>query len=85
MDENKKKELLSKLPLEATYIPAVDKGMTVGACWMLMLHGRGDRKESYEMLSREINVTGLHYLALNAPYSMGIPMMEGYSWYDEHL
>ncbi len=76
---------LEKLPLSYSFIPAVNKGMTDGSRWMLLLHGRGDSKASYEVLAREINVTGMNYLALNAPFPMDMGFMEGYSWYDLHL
>jgi len=76
---------LENLPLAYSFIPAVNKGMTDGSRWMLLLHGRGDSKSSYEILAKEINVTGVNYLALNAPFSMSMGFMEGYSWYDEHF
>lgn len=76
---------LDKLPLSYSYIPAVNKGMTDGSKWMLLLHGRGDNKSSYEVLAKEINVTGVNFLALNAPFPMPMGFMEGYSWYDEHF
>lgn len=67
------------LPLEAFYIPAVNKGMTSGHKIMLTLHGRGDSLHSYKTLTQEINVTGLSYLLLNAPFTE----MFGYTWYDD--
>jgi len=76
---------LDQVPLDYSYIAAVNKGMTDGSRWMLLLHGRGDSKQSYEILAKEINVTGVHFLALNAPFSMSMGFMEGYSWYDQHL
>ena len=75
---------LENLPLDYSFIPAVNKGMTDGSRWMLLLHGRGDSKASYEILAKEINVTGVNFLALNAPFSMSMGFMEGFSWYDLH-
>ncbi|MCR9203281.1 MAG: dienelactone hydrolase family protein [Halobacteriovoraceae bacterium] len=67
------------VPLESHYIPAVNKGMTSGNKVMLTLHGRGDSLHSYKTLTQEINVTGLSYLLLNAPFTE----MFGYTWYDD--
>ncbi len=44
---------------------------------MIIMHGRGDVKESFIPITREINVTGLSYRLLDAP----TPFMFGYSWY----
>tara|TARA_R110000868_G_scaffold132380_3_gene343196 strand:+ start:20366 stop:20974 length:609 start_codon:yes stop_codon:yes gene_type:complete len=44
---------------------------------MIIMHGRGDVKESFIPITREINVTGLSYRLLDAPS----PFMFGYSWY----
>tara|TARA_R110000868_G_scaffold104087_8_gene286305 strand:- start:9144 stop:9752 length:609 start_codon:yes stop_codon:yes gene_type:complete len=44
---------------------------------MIIMHGRGDVKESFIPISREINLTGLSYRLLDAP----TPFMFGYSWY----
>ncbi len=78
-------QTLNQLPLSYSFIPAVNKGMTNGSSWMLLLHGRGDSKSSYEILAKEINVTGVNFLALNAPFAMDMGgFMEGYSWYDMH-
>lgn len=46
---------------------------------MLMLHGRGDSLESYKVFAKEINVTGLNYILLNAPAKIDF----GYSWYHD--
>ncbi len=76
---------LKKIPLSYSFIPAVNKGATNGSRWMILLHGRGDSKNSYEILAKEINVTGVNFLALNAPFPMDMGgFMEGYSWYDLH-
>lgn len=68
-----------KLPLESHFIPAVNKGWTTGDKLMLVLHGRGDTLHSYKVLTQEINVTGLNYLLLNAPFVEFF----GYTWYDD--
>jgi predicted esterase len=69
----------SEIPLDNHLIPAVNKGMTNGNKLMLVLHGRGDTLDSYKTLTREINVTGLNYLLLNAPFTEFF----GYTWYDD--
>lgn len=66
-------------PLTKHFIPAVNKGMTSGDKLMLVLHGRGDTLHSYKIFSKELNVTGLNYLLLNAPFVEGF----GYTWYDD--
>lgn len=63
---------------EHKVIPAVNKGMTDGSKWMVVMHGLGDSLNSYIDLCSEINVTGLNYLLVNAPFSHYF----GYSWYD---
>ena len=59
-------------------IPAVNKGMTDGSKWMIVMHGLGDQLDSFIPLCHEINVTGLNYLLINAPH----PYPVGSSWYD---
>lgn len=44
---------------------------------MLVMHGLGDSMEPYEMLTREINVTGCNYLLLNAPQAY----FTGLAWF----
>lgn len=44
---------------------------------MIVMHGRGDVKESFIPFSKELNVTGLAYRLLDAP----TPFMFGQSWY----
>lgn len=44
---------------------------------MIVMHGLGDSMEPYEMLTKEINVTGCSYLLLNAPQEY----FTGYAWY----
>ncbi len=56
----------------------VSKGHTNGKKIMIVMHGLGDSLDSYEPLAKEINVTGLHYLLVNAPKSYFF----GHSWYD---
>lgn len=67
------------LPLAHHFIPAVNKGMTTGHKLMVVLHGRGDTLDSYKTFTREVNVTGLNYLLLNAPFTEFF----GYTWYDD--
>lgn len=69
----------AEIPLTSHFIPAVNKGMTNGQKIMLVLHGRGDTLDSYKTLTKEINVTGLNYLLLNAPFNEFF----GYTWYDD--
>lgn len=45
---------------------------------MIVMHGLGDQLESYIPLVKEINITGINYLLINAPRSYPI----GYSWYE---
>lgn len=45
---------------------------------MIVMHGLGDQLDSYVPLVKEINVTGINYLLINAPRDYPI----GYSWYD---
>lgn len=44
---------------------------------MIIMHGRGDVKESFIPFCRELNMTGLAYRLLDAPDVYGF----GYSWY----
>lgn len=71
--------MIENIPLESYFIPSVNKGMTTGHKVMIVLHGRGDSLHSYKTFTKEINVTGLNYLLLNAPFTE----MFGYSWYDD--
>ncbi len=70
---------ITSLPLKGHFIPAVNKGMTNGQKLMLVLHGRGDTLDSYKVFAKEVNVTGLNYLLLNAPFTEFF----GYTWYDD--
>lgn len=45
---------------------------------MIVMHGLGDQLDSYIPLVKEINVTGVNYLLINAPHDYPI----GFSWYD---
>lgn len=45
---------------------------------MIIMHGLGDRKESFVDIASEINVTGLAYLLIDAPR----PYPIGHSWYE---
>lgn len=69
----------SEVPLDSFLIEAVNKGMTSGKKLMIVLHGRGDTLDSYKTLTKEINVTGLNYLLVNAPFTEFF----GYTWYDD--
>ena len=69
----------TEIPLNSFFIPSVNKGMTSGEKLMLVLHGRGDTLDSYKTITKEINVTGLNYLLLNAPFTEFF----GYTWYDD--
>ena len=64
--------------LEFKHIPMVSKGWTDGNKAMIVMHGLGDSLDSYVEITKEINVTGLHYLLVNAP----MPYFFGHSWYD---
>lgn len=44
---------------------------------MLIMHGRGDVKESFVSFTKELNIAGLEYHLLDAP----TPYFFGYSWY----
>lgn len=44
---------------------------------MLIMHGRGDVKESFISFTKELNIAGLEYHLLDAP----TPYFFGYSWY----
>lgn len=67
-----------KLKLESFYIPAPAKSVTNNQKTMIVMHGLGDSLESYKVFTKEINVTGLNYLLLNAPKKYYF----GHSWYD---
>lgn len=45
---------------------------------MILMHGLGDSLDSYRDFCRELNVTGINYLLLNAPDVY----FTGFSWYD---
>ena len=45
---------------------------------MIVMHGLGDQLDSYIPLVKEINVTGMNYVLINAPRTYPI----GFSWYD---
>lgn len=45
---------------------------------MIVMHGLGDQLNSYVPLVKEIHLTGINYLLINAPRNYPI----GYSWYD---
>jgi len=64
--------------LDHFHIPETSKGWTNGNKVMIVLHGLGDSLESYKIFTAEVNVTGLHYLLVNAP----TPYFMGHSWYD---
>ena len=44
---------------------------------MIIMHGRGDVKESFIPFTKELNIAGLEYHLLDAP----TPYYFGYSWY----
>lgn len=71
--------LPKNIPLEFHFVPAINKGATIGDKLMIVLHGRGDTLHSYKVFSKEVNITGLNYLLLNAPFNE----MFGHSWYDD--
>ena len=64
--------------LQSIHIPMVSKGWTNGNKVMIVMHGLGDSMDSYIDVTKEINVTGLHYILVNAPR----PYFFGHSWYD---
>lgn len=45
---------------------------------MIVMHGLGDSLNSYVEFCQALNVTGLNFLLINAPFSHYF----GYSWYD---
>ena len=45
---------------------------------VIIMHGLGDSNESFVPIAKEINLTGLSYLLINAPKEY----YTGYSWYD---
>lgn len=69
---------MNNLSLESFYIHAPIKSGTKSNKLMIVMHGLGDSLESYKTFVKEINVTGLNYLLLNAPKRYYF----GYSWYD---
>lgn len=70
---------MKDLPLDSYFIKSVNKGMTDGSKVLITLHGRGDTLDSYKFFAKELNVTGLNYLLLNAPFVEYF----GYTWYDD--
>ncbi|MCO4793834.1 MAG: dienelactone hydrolase family protein [Bacteriovoracaceae bacterium] len=77
MANEEQKEFESKI-FEYKVIPAVNKGATDGSKWMVVMHGLGDNLSSYTDFCSELNLTGLNYLLINAPFSHYF----GFSWYD---
>ena len=73
-----KSKTFSSNILETQVIPAVNKGMTSESKWMIVMHGLGDSMTSYFDFCAELNVTGLNYLLVNAPFKYYF----GHSWYD---
>ena len=68
--------------LESKFINAVVEGNSHGRPRtdfkiMLVMHGLGDSMEPYETLTKELNLTGLNYLLLNAPEEY----FTGLAWY----
>ena len=57
-------------------IPAAS-GPFVSDKVMIIMHGRGDVKESFIPFCRELNMTGMSYRLLDAPEAYSF----GYSWY----
>ncbi len=53
-------------------------GAPVPMKWMIVLHGQGDQKESYKEFARELNITGVRFLLVDAP----IKTAYGNWWYD---
>ncbi len=64
--------------LDHLHLNMISKGWTNGNKIMIVMHGLGDSLDSYVEVTKEINVTGLHYLLVNAPR----PYFFGHSWYD---
>lgn len=62
--------------LSFTDIPAAP-GPFGTAKTMIVMHGRGDVKESFITFCKELNVTGISYRLLDAPTAF----MFGHSWY----
>lgn len=75
--------------LEQTYralpqlkIEADTQGLTHSPKTMIMLHGQGDCKESYLPIFKELNLTGLHGLLLDAPFTLrDQSLSSGHFWY----
>lgn len=63
---------------ESTFLPAAFAGPKHSTKIMILMHGIGDHKGPYIDFAKELNLTGLDYLAINAP----TPYLFGYSWYD---
>lgn len=68
--------------LQTLFVPANAKGQWHEPKTMLVFHGQGDCKESYLPLIKEINLTGLNALLIDAPYkALLAPGMMGHFWY----
>jgi phospholipase/carboxylesterase len=68
--------------LATHFMPATSKGHGHAKKTMLVFHGQGDCKESYISLIKEINLTGLDAILIDAPYRAQIaPGMSGHFWY----
>jgi len=63
--------------LATHFMPATSKGQGHAKKTMLVFHGQGDCKESYISLIKEINLTGLDAILIDAPYRV----QNGCFWY----
>lgn len=70
--------MISSKHFDSTFLPAHFNGPKHSTKIMIVMHGLGDHKSSYVDFAKEINLTGLDYLLINAPG----PYYFGFSWYD---
>jgi phospholipase/carboxylesterase len=66
------------LSFDAQFLPSYRfKAGTRSPYLTIVLHGMGDSSESFSDLDRELKISGMNYLLLNAPKKY----LDGFSWY----
>jgi len=73
-------QTIQQLPLRNIYFPAASQH--TDAPLMLILHGLGDRMESFVDFPEFLHGDRMHYLLLNAPDEYPEDMPFGWKWYD---
>jgi len=71
---------IDQLPLRNIYLPAAPEH--ADAPWLLILHGLGDRMESFVDFPEFLHGDRMHHLLLNAPDAYPEDAPFGWKWYD---